>query len=58
MFCNLVHLAENDLAQIPAHAGHPGNLAPKVIDPCTDPGEPGGRAVHMVPDDLSQAFQG
>ena len=54
---HLVHLTEDNLAQVPDHPSHFGILAPQIIDPCADLGEPSGRPIHVIPEDPRQAFE-
>jgi hypothetical protein len=54
---NLVHLSEDNLAQGSDHPSHFGILAPQIIDPCANLGEPSGRPVHVVAKDPRQACE-
>ncbi len=51
------------MAQVSDHASHSSNLAPQVVDSCADfrklpphRGKLKGRPLHVVPEDLRQAF--
>ncbi len=57
VFCNLVHLPQDDLAQVPDHARYPDNLTPQVVNPRPHFGKPSGGPVHVIAQNPREPFQ-
>ena len=57
VLCHLIHLPEDDLAQVPNKRGDSADLAPEVLKAGANLCKPGRRPVHLLPENPREPFQ-